>query len=81
MAPGVETAGMLKPPQAMVEAQKSYELLCFPKERHSPRSVKDRIYMEQIDHMRRELATAKAAAATAEARLGAETANGSIRES
>ena len=47
MAPGVETAGMLKPPQAMVEAQKSYELLCFPKERHSPRSVKDRIYMEE----------------------------------
>jgi len=33
--------------QAMVEAQKSYELLCFPKERHSPRSLKDRVYMEQ----------------------------------
>ena len=31
----------------MVEAQKSYELLCFPKERHSPRSLKDRTYMEQ----------------------------------
>ena len=23
------------------------ELLCFPKERHSPRALKDRIYMEQ----------------------------------
>ena len=33
--------------QAMVEAQKSYELLCFPKERHSPRSLKDRTYLEQ----------------------------------
>ena len=33
--------------QAMVEAQKSYELLCFPKERHSPRSQKDRTFMEQ----------------------------------
>ena len=33
--------------QAMVEAQKTYELLCFPKERHSPRSLKDRTYMEQ----------------------------------
>ena len=33
--------------QAMVEAQKSYELLCFPKERHSPRSLKDRTFMEQ----------------------------------
>ena len=33
--------------QALVEAQKSYELLCFPKERHSPRSLKDRTHMEQ----------------------------------
>ena len=33
--------------QAMVESQKSYELLCFPKERHSPRSLKDRTFMEQ----------------------------------
>ena len=33
--------------QAMVEAQKAYELLVFPSERHSPRSLKDRTYMEQ----------------------------------
>jgi len=33
--------------QAMVDAQKSHELLCFPNERHSPRSLKDRTYMEQ----------------------------------
>lgn len=33
--------------QALVEAQKSYELLCFPKERHSPRALADRTYMEQ----------------------------------
>jgi dipeptidyl-peptidase-4 len=33
--------------QALTEAQKSYEMLCFPKERHSPRSLKDRTYMEQ----------------------------------
>jgi len=33
--------------QAMVESQKSYELLSFPKERHSPRSLKDRTYMER----------------------------------
>jgi dipeptidyl-peptidase-4 len=33
--------------QALVEAQKSYEMLCFPKERHSPRALKDRIYMDQ----------------------------------
>ena len=31
----------------MVGAQKSYELLAFPSERHSPRSLKDRIFMEQ----------------------------------
>ena len=34
--------------------------------------------MEQVDHMRRELAAAKAKAATAEARLGAETSNVSM---
>eukprot|EP00966_Prymnesium_polylepis_P249966 5778625-Prymnesium_polylepis.1 len=33
--------------QAMVESQKPYELLCFPKERHSPRKLEDRTYMEQ----------------------------------
>jgi len=33
--------------QAMVDAQKSYEMLCFPNERHSPRSQKDRIFLEQ----------------------------------
>jgi dipeptidyl-peptidase-4 len=33
--------------QALVEAQKSYELLTFPKERHSPRALKDRTFMEQ----------------------------------
>lgn len=33
--------------QALVESQKRYELLCFPKERHSPRGLKDRTYMEQ----------------------------------
>lgn len=32
--------------QALVEEQKSYELLCFPSERHSPRSLKDRTFME-----------------------------------
>lgn len=31
----------------MVESQKAYELLCFPKERHSPRSLADRTFMEQ----------------------------------
>ena len=29
------------------EAQKEYELLLFPNERHSPRSLDDRVYMEQ----------------------------------
>ena len=33
--------------QALVEAQKAYELLAFPSERHSPRSLKDRTFMEQ----------------------------------
>ena len=33
--------------QALVEGQKRYEMLCFPNERHSPRAIKDRIYMEE----------------------------------
>ena len=33
--------------QAMIDAGKVYELLCFPNERHSPRSEKDRAYQEQ----------------------------------
>ena len=33
--------------QAMVDAQKAHELLTFPNERHSPRSQKDRTFMEQ----------------------------------
>jgi len=33
--------------QALVDAQKAYELLTFPNERHSPRSQKDRVFMEQ----------------------------------
>lgn len=33
--------------QAMVGAQKGYELLTFPNERHSPRSLKDRTFLEQ----------------------------------
>ncbi|KAG2278450.1 hypothetical protein Bca52824_061005 [Brassica carinata] len=32
---------------ALVEAGKRYELLIFPDERHMPRKVKDRVYMEQ----------------------------------
>lgn len=32
---------------AMIGAQKSYRLLLFPGERHSPRSLKDREYMER----------------------------------
>mmetsp|Transcript_18917 Transcript_18917/g.44001 ORF Transcript_18917/g.44001 Transcript_18917/m.44001 type:complete len:857 (+) Transcript_18917:78-2648(+) len=31
----------------LIAAQKPYQLLLFPNERHSPRSEKDRIYMEQ----------------------------------
>ena len=33
--------------QAMVDAGKAYDLLCFPNERHSPRSEKDRAYQEE----------------------------------
>jgi dipeptidyl-peptidase 4 len=33
---------------ALIRAQKHYELLLFPDERHSPRSLKDRIFMEQV---------------------------------
>lgn len=33
--------------QAMVDAGKAYDLLCFPNERHSPRSEKDRSYQEE----------------------------------
>mmetsp|Transcript_53163 Transcript_53163/g.140506 ORF Transcript_53163/g.140506 Transcript_53163/m.140506 type:complete len:167 (-) Transcript_53163:36-536(-) len=32
---------------ALIRAQKHYELLLFPDERHSPRSLRDRIFMEQ----------------------------------
>jgi len=32
---------------ALIAAQKHYELLLFPGERHTPRGVKDRVYMEQ----------------------------------
>ena len=32
--------------QAMVDNGKAYDLLCFPNERHSPRSEKDRAYQE-----------------------------------
>jgi len=32
---------------AIISAQKHYELLLFPDERHSPRSLKDRVFMEQ----------------------------------
>ena len=31
----------------MVDEQKAHELLTFPNERHSPRSQKDRTFMEQ----------------------------------
>lgn len=31
---------------ALIDAQKDYELLLFPNERHMPRSQKDRLYME-----------------------------------
>ena len=31
----------------MIEAKKDYELLLFPKERHMPRGLEDRVYMEQ----------------------------------
>ena len=32
---------------ALNNAQKDYELLLFPNERHQPRDVKDRVYMEK----------------------------------
>jgi len=32
---------------ALIAARKRYDLLLFPDERHSPRSLQDRIYMEQ----------------------------------
>ncbi|KAF0688162.1 Aste57867_20195 [Aphanomyces stellatus] len=32
---------------ALISARKHYDLLLFPKERHSPRHLEDRIYMEQ----------------------------------
>ncbi|KAH8053024.1 serine-type peptidase [Aureococcus anophagefferens] len=32
--------------QALVDEGKAYDLLCFPNERHSPRSEKDRAFME-----------------------------------
>merc|ERR1719162_1889006 len=32
---------------ALIAEQKPYQLLLFPNERHSPRSVKDKEYMEQ----------------------------------
>jgi hypothetical protein len=35
---------------ALIRSQKHYELLLFPDERHSPRSLQDRIFMEQRIH-------------------------------
>eukprot|EP00960_Hanusia_phi_P014932 441905-Hanusia_phi.AAC.4 len=35
---------------ALIRSQKHYELLLFPDERHSPRSLKDRVFMEQRIH-------------------------------
>jgi dipeptidyl-peptidase-4 len=32
---------------ALITARKDYELLLFPNERHSPRRLGDRVYMEQ----------------------------------
>ena len=32
---------------ALIKARKEYELLAFPDERHLPRGVADRVYMEQ----------------------------------
>jgi dipeptidyl-peptidase-4 len=32
---------------ALIDAQKPYQLLLFPNERHGPRSAKDREYMEE----------------------------------
>jgi len=46
---------------SLIRAQKHYELLLFPDERHSPRSLKDRIFMEQRIHsfLQRTLGSAK----------------------
>ncbi|CAM9816876.1 unnamed protein product, partial [Ectocarpus sp. 8 AP-2014] len=32
---------------ALIAARKPYDLLIFPDERHSPRKLQDRVYMEQ----------------------------------
>ena len=32
--------------QALIKAKKHYELLMFPTERHTPRALEDRVYME-----------------------------------
>jgi dipeptidyl-peptidase 4 len=32
---------------ALIRARKSYELLLFPDERHTPRSLADRVFMEE----------------------------------
>jgi dipeptidyl-peptidase-4 len=32
---------------ALIRARKSYDLLLFPDERHTPRRLEDRVYMEQ----------------------------------
>ena len=32
---------------ALIAARKPYDLLLFPDERHSPRQLQDRVYMEQ----------------------------------
>ncbi|MEZ4452033.1 MAG: DPP IV N-terminal domain-containing protein [Nannocystaceae bacterium] len=42
---------------AMIRARKPYELLLFPEERHMPRRLEDRVYMEDriVDFVRRSL--------------------------
>ena len=32
---------------ALIEARKPYELMLFPDERHSPRRLEDRVFMEE----------------------------------
>ena len=32
---------------ALIQARKEYDLLLFPEERHSPRRLQDRVYMEE----------------------------------
>jgi dipeptidyl-peptidase-4 len=32
---------------ALIKARKRYQLLLFPEERHSPRSLADRVFMEE----------------------------------